>query len=287
MARLPARVIGIDSENTSVFLHVQRSSYIVRVEGEKYTWVEEGAFVEFDVEGCITPTTWNADDDGSGMQMEKRMKRFHEEDHLVTPGSRGSAQSSQETNVFPYMRVTSIEEVFRSMKQGENMSEAVRMGDTAEEIFRSMGLNFTEATSFERIQFGEFSEIPEDEALEDSYDARALVDHDTGNAKSISESGPTSQAVKQFLQKLIFPCQGHLCECYGERCYPLNQLMPTLVGDKVKDLCWTAFRRYMNTTMTKKAFRLTVAQKRTSEKLAVTLSDVMKHAPMETACDNF
>ena len=116
MARLPAKVLEINPEERSMFLHVQRSSYIVRVEGGMYTWVEEGAFVEFDVDGCITPTTWNAEDDGSGMQMEKRMKRFHEEDHLVTPGSRGSAQSNQETNVFPYP-VTSIEEVFRAMQQ--------------------------------------------------------------------------------------------------------------------------------------------------------------------------
>ena len=68
--------------------------------------------------------------------------------------------------------------------------------------------------------------------------------------------------------------------------FPLNRLMPTTVGGKTKDLCIRAFNKQVGGEMTRKAFVVGVAALRAAEKSAVTLTDAMQRAPIESIIFN-
>ena len=110
---------------------------------------------------------------------------------------------------------------------------------------------------------------------EESTLTRKMVNEDTDNATSLSESGPTTAGMDRTFKKLLFPCQGGgtLCNCTDDKKYTLNQLMPTLVGDVKKDLCITAYNSHMQSSVKKKGFKISVCNVRNAEKYAVTLED--------------
>ena len=67
------------------------------------------------------------------------------------------------------------------------------------------------------------------------------VTEDIDNATSLSKFGPSSVNTDELYKKLHFFCQGTQCFCTDIVTYPINHLMPTIVGNHERDLCFTAF----------------------------------------------
>ena len=108
-----------------------------------------------------------------------------------------------------------------------------------------------------------------DEEFDNLCATRDTVLKDTSGVCSLAYSGPTSASVDDtVLKQLVFSCGDETCECQGTKMYTLSHLMPTMVGNKKKDLCIDAFKKQMREYITKKAFQIGVAMMRAGEKHA-------------------
>ena len=150
-----------------------------------------------------------------------------------------------------------------------------------------MGPVFTEAPSLEHMWCGMEKSGWTTEDSEEADATRDVVMKDTETASSLASSRPTTVGAGKNVKKLSSPCQGSACDCIpGKSMFPLNQFMPILVNDMKKDYCIKVFNSHTNTKLSKKQFKLGVIQLRSAEKLAMTVSDAMRHPPLDNLIFN-
>ena len=183
--------------------------------------------------------------------------------------------------------VKTIQACFEEARAQRCPEGGLRIVEDSQEAFASMGLTFQKVEPPNGTWADMTENADPEQEYEQAMETARVVLGDTGGARSLAFSGPTSMSADRTVAKhLVFPCGGEACECPTPQLFTLNRLMPTKVGSKKKDLCIKCFNKQVNGKMGTKAFTVGVASMRACEKAAVTVTDAMTHAPIESIIHN-
>ena len=311
MEHLRAEVLGVDGENKSVYLHVPGCVPIAMVDAPSGWFLEAGDLVEVGIDGCITGQVTESE---SYVCQEipsgKKRRMSDDEGCILMSEATARAESRDEILSIQDRPITSIAAIFQAINYQEDISEEEEetTGEDPVGVFQRIGLKFEHIPPLEQCSWADWEADNPDQQRESlplssgsgwnweeddtplreaGARARELVNEDTGNARSLSESGPTSLDAAATFAKIIFPCQGETCDCRARgNMYTLVNLMPTLVGASKKDLCFHAYNSHMHSKISKKQFKIMVAQMRLADKYAITLTEDMKHSPIQNLIFN-
>ena len=115
MQNLRAEVLGVDVANKSVYLQVPGCDSIAMVDAPPYWLVEAGDYVEVNMDGFITcQVTESTSYLCHEIPQEKKRRISDMEGWILTPGARGSQQSSNDIISPQQKPITSIQEIFKA-----------------------------------------------------------------------------------------------------------------------------------------------------------------------------
>ena len=171
-----------------------------------------------------------------------------------------------------------VSKLLADATKGRDDDQCLGIAPDEEAKIKELGLMFENITGLPFQMPCDFQQDKEEEKDQDEQewcDAHETAMEATGGGASIDRSGPTTVSAK-----LRFPCP----RC-GEMLL-LKHLMPTMINDVLKDLCYNCFVQEKGDGISKKQFQLDVCCWRKADIAGLRVQDAYRHTPLESMIFN-